>query len=73
MLHYIYTNSNAIDSAAIRNSFRKVEAIQKNLSSDEKNQLFSTLSDLCLEYEQAAFSHGILVGMHLMTELNGLP
>ena len=73
MLHYVYTISNPIDSDTIRSIFQHTEAIAKSLSAEQTEDLFWAVSELCTQYEQSAFSHGILVGMHLMTELNALP
>lgn len=73
MIHYIYTDSNPIDNNATRAYFKEVEAILRKLPSNQTDTLFWVISDLCAEYERAAFSHGILVGMQLITELNGLP
>ena len=73
MLHYIYTSSNPIDNEHLRNHFQKVRYILDTLSKEDADTLFSVMCDLYYELEKTAFSHGITVGMHLMTEVNTLP
>lgn len=73
MLHYIYTTGNPVDNDTTRSLFQDTEVILKDLSADQADAIFWTISRLCTEYERRAFSHGILVGMHLMTELTVLP
>ena len=73
MLHYIYTSCNPIDGDSTREGFRKLRTAMQQLSMQEQDALFSCACDLCYEYEQQAFYHGLAVGMHLMTEINGLP
>ena len=73
MIHHIYTVSNPIDNDTTRSYFQNVEEILRDLPCEKTDKLFWVISDLCIEYERTAFSHGILVGMQLMTELNGLP
>lgn len=72
MLHYIYTAANPIDNQRIRSAFENVEEILCKLSIEDADELFSIFGDLCMEYEEASFSQGLLAGMHLMTELNAL-
>lgn len=73
LLHDAYTEQNAIDSDEIHNIFRKLNGILDGLSSDEKEKLYISVCDLCREHEVLAFSHGLVAGMHLMTEVNYLP
>ena len=73
MIHYIYTAYNSIDSQAIRQGFRDFRSVIEQLSAQEQDDLFSAACKLCFEHEKTAFYHGITVGMHLMTEINGLP
>lgn len=73
MLHHVYTTSNPVDSEEIHAEFQRLEHILKKLPLADRNAVFRTVSDLCFEYELHAFSHGLVVGMHLMTELNALP
>lgn len=73
MIHYIYTACNSIDSEEIRKKFHKIRSVIEMLPAKEQNELFSAICDLCLDFEKTAFYHGMTVGMHLMTEINGLP
>jgi len=73
LLHDAYTMHNAIDSEQLRGYFRKLRCHLEPLTQTQADELFCTVCDLCLEHEQLAFSHGIVVGMHLMTEVNYLP
>ena len=73
MLHYIYTASDPVSNDTLHAHFQKVEKILQQLSSEQADTLFSAIRKLCTEYERGAFSHGIAVGMLLMTELNALP
>lgn len=73
MLHEVYTMHNSIDSEEIRNMFHKLRNLLKMLPPDGVDQVFSLVCDLCIAHEILAFSHGVVVGMHLMTEVNMLP
>lgn len=73
MLHDAYCSYNSIDSDAIRGLFKKVDGVLEMLPSDAAEQLYSLVCDLCVEHEVLAFSHGIVVGMHFMTEVRTLP
>lgn len=72
MVHFIYTANNPIDSAKIRTGFQSLGHILSQLSPEDEDSLFTQISDICFAYEQESFYHGILFGMHLMTELNAL-
>ena len=72
MLHYIYTTCNPINGETIRDGFRKMRSVIDKLPMEEQDALFSCVCDLCYEYEQQAFYHGLAAGMHLMAEINGL-
>ena len=73
MLHRTYTESNPISNEKIRQGFQQVSHLLERLTNEESDTVFYTVCDICLEYEQLAFSHSLTVGMHLMTEINGLP
>lgn len=72
MLHEVYTMHNSIDSEEIREKFRQLRPVLDALSLETADTVFGIVSDLCLEHEQLAFSHGIVVGMLLMTEVRTL-
>lgn len=71
-LHYVYTTSNPIDSEEIRGEFQRLHSILEKLPHTDRNALYQIVSDLCFEYELRSFSHGLVVGMNLMTEINAL-
>lgn len=73
MLHEVYTMYNSIDSEELRGKFRELRPVLEQLPRDDGNRLFSLICDLCMEHEQLAFSHGIVVGMQLMSEIRVLP
>ena len=73
MLHYIYVTGNPVDNDRIRKALEQFENLTKKLTMNEADELFGAVSDLCWEHESLAFSHGLLAGMVLMTELNALP
>lgn len=73
MLHDVYMEYNTIDSEELHNLFRNLHHILSGLSTDARNTVFDTVCALCAEHEVLAFSHGIVVGMQLMTEVNRLP
>lgn len=73
MIHDAYTEQNAIDSEEIHDIFRTLDGMLENIPSSDAEELNARICDLCLQHEILAFSHGILVGMHLMTEINYLP
>lgn len=72
MLHHVYTTSNPVDCKEIHAEFHRLEHILKKLPLAGVDAVFRTVCDLCFEYELHAFSRGLVVGMHLMTELNAL-
>lgn len=69
----VYTESNPIETEKIRLKFSEIDAITESLSLQESDKLFDTVLSLCIEYERSAFSHGLLAGLLMMTELNALP
>lgn len=65
--------SNPIDSEEIRLEGQRVQHILEKLLRSDADALYQTVYDLCFAYALCAFSHGLTVGMHLMTEVNALP
>ena len=72
-LHRVYTTYNAINSEELGCLYGKLQPVLELLPEKEADLLSDLVGDLCLEHEQLAFSHGVLVGMQLMTEVNWLP
>ena len=73
MLHDIYVEYNTIDSDEMHRLFKEFDKQLEMLPYDVADRLFSLICDLCVEHEVLAFSHGIVVGMYLMTEVRSLP
>lgn len=73
MLHEVYTMYNSIDSGELKVMFGNLRPVLERLPPSDADTLFSNVCDMCLTHEKLAFSHGIVVGMHLMLELNILP
>lgn len=73
MLHDAYVEYNYTDSEEIRGLFRAYDHLLEILPRSSKDQLWTLCCELCREHEVLAFSHGIAVGMYLMTEVSRLP
>ena len=73
LLHDVYTQYNSIDSEEIRDLFQKMRETLGALSAEDLDTLFFLVCQLCIKHEQLAFSHGVRVGMQLMSEVNTLP
>ena len=70
MLYDVYVMHNTIDSEEIQNKLQEVLIL---LPQNQHEPFLTSLCDICAGYELLAFSHGIVVGMHLMSEINTLP
>ena len=73
LLGYYYCVSNSVDNAIIHCQFRSLYDTLPKLTLEEFDAVFAITADLCLSYEKQAFMDGVLVGMQLFKELNGLP
>ena len=73
MLHEVYTANYTVDTQKIRDMFRQVSDIVDMLPGENGETLFFLVCDLCMEQERTAFSHGVAVGMQLMSEIRVLP
>ena len=60
------------DSKKIRACFVDLEHFHEAMPLDESDRLFSLVARLCIEYERAAFTEGIHIGVQLMEELRDL-
>lgn len=72
MIHEAYIANNSIDSQRIRSLFQELRLNGEILTEECFDKLFSCVCELCYEHEMEAFSRGIVVGMHFMTEVNYL-
>lgn len=73
MLHDVYVAYNSVDNEELRRLFQRFDSILKDFPADGAEELRASICDLCREHEVLAFSHGIVVGMNLMTEIRTLP
>lgn len=73
MLHDIYTAHNAVNRVGMKDKFRTLRSLLSTIPNEDFDNVFSLVCDLCMENEVLAFSHGVCVGLHLMSELDTLP
>lgn len=71
VLYWYYAENNPIDNQKIRDSFAKLRSQFPNLSLQEFNPIFETVSELCVEDQRLAFYEGLRLGVTLMIELAG--
>ena len=68
-IYQCYSEFHTIDSEQIRACLADLEHFHDALPIEESDRLFNLVADLCIEYERAAFTEGIHVGVQLMEEL----
>ena len=68
-IYQCYSEIHSLDNKQIRACFADLEHFHETMSLDESDRLFSLVARLCIEYERAAFTEGIHVGVQLMEEL----
>ena len=73
MLHDVYIEHNSVDSEEIHRLLQRFQDLLEQNPLDSRDALYGLVSDLCREHEVLAFSHGIVVGMYLMSEARTLP
>ena len=71
-IYQCYSEMHAIDSEQIRACFADLERFHDAMPLEGSDRLFNLVADLCIEYEHAAFTEGIRVGVQLMEELRDL-
>ncbi len=64
-----YTEDHPLDNKKIRRCYEKMEPVSEGLPRDLSNQLFADIAEVCIEYELAAFTEGLRVGVALEREL----
>ncbi len=69
VLHWYYAENNPINNQKIQDGFVKLRSQFQNLSLQEFDPIFDTVSDLCVEHERLAFYEGLHLGVTLMIEL----
>lgn len=72
LLYWTYTEYNSIDAQKLRNGFAKLRSQFPDLSLQEFDPVFNTVSDLCIDHERLAFYEGLRLGVTLMQELKGV-
>ena len=73
MLHHIYTTCNPVNNEEICHHIRQLEEIRKPLPVETDDIVSDLVNALCYDHQKAGFYYGLTAGMHLMTEINGLP
>ena len=68
-IYQCYSEIHSLDNEQIRACYADLEHFHDVMSIEESDCLFSLVADLCIEYERAAFTEGIHVGVQLMEEL----
>lgn len=64
-----YQESHESDPPDIRDNFRELDALLRNLPLDDNNAVFNLCCSLCTAYEHKAFIDGFHYGAQLMKEL----
>ena len=64
-----YQESHESDPPDIRDGFKELDALLRQLPLDDNNAVFNLCCRLCTAYEQKAFLDGIHYGAQLMMEL----
>lgn len=67
-LFWLYTEHNSLDSDAIMAQFAKLREYLK-LPPQEYDEVFYTVSDLCILHSRSAFTEGVRLGFQLRNEL----
>ena len=68
-IYQCYSEFHALDNEQIRACFAELDHFHETMSIEESDRLFHLVARLCIEYERAAFTEGIHVGVQLMEEL----
>ena len=68
-IFWSYTESNPVNSEAIRMDYAKLRDAWK-IPPQEYDEILYIVSDLCTEHGRLAFQDGIRVGMLIMQEVN---
>ena len=72
-LHEVYSMHCRMDNKEVREEFRTLREILAEIAPETADNVLSQAGLLCYAHEELGFSHGILVGMHLMSELWTMP
>lgn len=69
MLYWHYTEHGSSDSEKIRSQFDVLRKLV-NFPPKEYDEVFYTVSDLCIEHGRLTFQEGMRLGMLIMCEMN---
>lgn len=69
MLFWSYIEENPISNEKIRSTYSWLDQKLEHLTLAENDRFWNSVSDLCLEQEQAAFYAGLQAGIRLEREL----
>lgn len=70
MLHNAYTQYNFIDSEKLKDFYIQLEKMEKRMTAEDIEEIDHLVSKIAMEHEILGFTHGIRLGMLLMTEIN---
>ena len=68
-LYQAYAESHESDPPEIRDGFKEMDDLLRDLSLDDNNAVWNLCCQLCTAYEHKAFIAGLQYGAHLMREL----
>ena len=69
-LFQAYQESHESDPPDIRDGFRELDKILRDLPLEDNNTVFNLCCSLCTAYEHKAFMDGLQYGAHLISELH---
>ena len=68
-LYHAYADSHESDPPEIRDGFKGLDDLLRDLSLDDNNAVWNLCCQLCTAYEHKAFVAGLQYGAHLIREL----
>ena len=68
-LYQAYAESHESDPQEIRDGFKELDDLLRDLSLDDNNAVWNLCCQLCTAYEHKAFLDGLQYGAHLIAEL----
>ena len=69
-LYQAYAESHESDPPEIRNGFKEMDDLLRDLSLDDNNAVWNLCCQLCTAYEYKSFLDGLKYGAYLMQERN---
>ena len=68
-LYIAYSEINRSDPKEINEGFAALEQFFEGRCTEESTEMFSIICNLCLSYEQRAFTDGLQLGAQLLSQL----